>query len=120
MGPAEKPPRGAGSPDGRRQSTMPLVEVARTKTKPEALAAVERWKARHEDVAGYLEPADVLVDGMRGSSSVWYRVRVNLVHVPEDRRPGQEPLDADYDPWARMRERWEARQGGGDGSPDGE
>lgn len=100
LGPPEKPPKGSGSPGGRRVSAMPLVEVARTRTRPEALAALERWKARHGDVAGLLEPADVLVDGMRGSSSVWYRVRVNLVHVPEDRRPPQEPLEADYDPWA--------------------
>ena len=48
----------------------------------------------------HLEPADVLVDGMRGRSSLWYRVRVNLTHVPEADRPAQEPLDPDYDPWA--------------------
>ena len=52
------------------------------------------------DVAGYLEPADVLVDGMRGRSAVWYRVRVNLIHVPEADRPAQEPLESDFDPWA--------------------
>ncbi|WP_198950029.1 DNA polymerase domain-containing protein [Kineosporia sp. A_224] len=108
LGPAEKPPRGSGTPDGRRQSTMPLVEVARTKTKPEALEALERWKARHPGVVPLLEPADVLVDGMRGSSSVWYRVRVNLQHVPEADRPEQGPLEADYDPWVRMRERMAA------------
>ncbi|WP_198954859.1 DNA polymerase domain-containing protein [Kineosporia sp. R_H_3] len=108
LGPAEKPPRGSGTPDGRRRSTMPLVEVARTKTKPEALEALERWKARHPDVVPLLEPADVLVDGMRGSSSVWYRVRVNLQHVPEADRPEQGPLEADYDPWVRMRERMAA------------
>ena len=115
LGPAEKPPRGSGTPDGRRRSTMPLVEVARTKTKPEALEALERWKAGHPDVVALLEPADVLVDGMRGSSSVWYRVRVNLQHVPEADRPEQGPLEADYDPWVRMRERmaaYEAQQGG--------
>ena len=95
LGPAEKPPKGTG----RRQSTMPLVEVARTKTKPEALEALERWKRRHADVVAYLEPADVLVDGMRGRSSLWYRIRVNLQHVPEARRPPQEPLEADYNPW---------------------
>ena len=99
LGPAEKPPKGTG----RRQSTMPLVEVARTKTKPEALEALDRWKERHRDVVSYLEPADVLVDGMRGRSSLWYRIRVNLQHVPEARRPPQEPLEADYDPWADAR-----------------
>lgn len=79
---------------------MPLIEVARTKTKPEALEALEEWKANHADVVPELHPADVLVDGMRGSSSLWYRVRVNLQHVPEDKRPQQEKLIADYDPWA--------------------
>ena len=99
LGPAEKPPRGGGA-DGRRQSTMPLIELARTKTKPEALDALEEWKAKHPSVVEQLHPADVLVDGMRGSSSLWYRVRVNLQHVPEGDRPAQEALIADYDPWA--------------------
>ncbi|MCP2328678.1 DNA ligase D-like protein (predicted polymerase) [Hamadaea flava] len=101
LGPAEKPPKGA-SKDGRRQSTMPLVEIARAKTKDEALAGFDRWKDRHAEVAALLEPADVLVDGMRGRSSVWYRIRVNLQHVPEKQRPEQEPLEVDYNPWAGM------------------
>ncbi|HSK27044.1 MAG TPA: non-homologous end-joining DNA ligase [Jiangellales bacterium] len=96
LGPAEKPPKG----QGRRMSTMPLVEVARARTKPEALEALERWKNRHPAAVVHLEPADVLVDGMRGRSSVWYRIRVNLQHVPEAERPAQEPLEVDYDPWA--------------------
>ena len=79
---------------------MPLLEIARTKTKPEALDALERWKSENAAVAGMLHPADVLIDGMRGSSSLWYRVRVNLQHVPEAERPEQGPLLADYDPWA--------------------
>ena len=99
LGPAEKPPRGS-SADGRRQSTMPLIEIARTKTKPEALDALEVWKAQHPSLAAQLHPADVLVDGMRGSSSLWYRVRINLQHVAEHERPAQGPLIADYDPWA--------------------
>ncbi|QKJ20201.1 non-homologous end-joining DNA ligase [Microbacterium hominis] len=99
LGPAEKPPRGS-SADGRRASTMPLIEVARTKTKPEAEAALEQWRAQHADAAALLHPADVLIDGMRGSSSLWYRVRINLQHVPEPERPAQEALLADYDPWA--------------------
>jgi len=100
LGPAEKPPRGA-SADGRRASTMPLIEIARTRTKPEAEDALAQWRAAHADVAALLHPADVLVDGMRGASSLWYRVRVNLQHVPEAERPAQGPLLADYDPWAR-------------------
>jgi bifunctional non-homologous end joining protein LigD len=100
LGPAEKPPRGSADGSGRRQSTMPLIEIARAKTKPEALAGLDRWKDRHADVVSHLSPADVLVDGMRGSSSLWYRIRVNLQHVPDDIRPEQEPLEVDYDPWA--------------------
>ncbi|WP_353826886.1 DNA polymerase domain-containing protein [Agromyces sp. SYSU T0242] len=102
LGPAERAPRGAsrGEGSGRRVSSMPLIEVARTETRAEALDALERWTASHPDAAARLAPADVLVDGMRGSSSLWYRVRVNLQHVPEGERPGQEPLLADYDPWA--------------------
>lgn len=96
LGPAEKPPKGTG----RRTPTMPLIEIARAKTKQEALDGLERWKARHPDVVGHLEPADVLVDGMRGRSSLWYRIRINLRHVPEAERPAQEPLEVDYDPWA--------------------
>jgi bifunctional non-homologous end joining protein LigD len=99
LGPAEKPPKGAKKGTGRRESTMPLIEVARTKTKDEALAALDTWRARHPDAAEKLEPADVLVDGMRGPSSIWYRIRINLQHVPEDQRPPQEELLADYNPW---------------------
>jgi bifunctional non-homologous end joining protein LigD len=99
LGPAEKAPR-SGDGSGRRQPVMPLIEVARTKTKPEALAALDDWKSRHAALVPALHPADILVDGMRGSSSLWYRVRVNLQHVPEGERPAQEQLIADYDPWA--------------------
>ena len=61
---------------------------------------LERWKSRHADVWPLLEPADVLVDSMRGRSSTWTRIRLNLEHVPADQRPAQEPLEVDYDPWA--------------------
>ena len=99
LGPAEKPPRG-GDGSGRRASTMPLIEIARTKTKPEALDVLEQWKTQHPDVAAVLHPADTLVDGMRGASSLWYRVRINLQHVPGAERPPHTELLADYDPWA--------------------
>jgi len=108
LGPAEKAPR-SGDGSGRRLSVMPLIEVARTKTKPEALAALDEWKSRHPDLIPALHPADVLVDGMRGSSSLWYRVRVNLQHVAEAQRPRQEELIADYDPWAGKE--WPGRPG---------
>jgi len=95
--------RDTPSPTGRRQSAKPLIEVARAATKAEALEGLERWKARHADVWPRLEPADVLVDQMRGRSSAWYRIRLNLEHVPEEQRPPQEPLEVDYDPWAGFR-----------------
>jgi hypothetical protein len=86
--------------NGRRRPTKPLIEVARAETKAEALEGLERWKARHRDVWPLLEAADVLVDAMRGRSSQWYRIRLNLEHVPPEQRPPQEPLEIDYDPWA--------------------
>jgi bifunctional non-homologous end joining protein LigD len=95
--------RDTPSPTGRRQSTKPLIEVARAATKAEAMEGLERWKARHPDVWPALEPKDVLVDAMRGRSSAWYRIRLNLEHVPEAQRPPQEPLEVDYDPWASFR-----------------
>jgi bifunctional non-homologous end joining protein LigD len=88
------------TPTGRRKTNIPVIEISRAASKAEALEGLERWKARHPKAADALEPADVLVDGMRGRSSLWYRVRVNLIHVPEDERPAQEALDPDYDPWA--------------------
>jgi bifunctional non-homologous end joining protein LigD len=96
LGPAEKPPKGTG----RRRSTMPLIEIARAKSRDEAMAGLGRWRERHPSVARRLRPADILVDGMRGRSSLWYRIRINLQHVPEAERPPQEPLEVDYDPWA--------------------
>jgi DNA ligase D-like protein (predicted polymerase) len=86
------------TPTGRRRSSVPVIEIARAKAKADALAGLERWKARHPEVVKHLELADVLVDGMRGRSSLWYRVRVNLIHVPERDRPAQEALEPDYDP----------------------
>ncbi|AQT78277.1 DNA polymerase domain-containing protein [Mycolicibacterium litorale] len=89
LGPAEKPPKG----------NKPLIEIARTKTRDEAMAALDTWRARHPEAAQVLHPTDILVDGMRGPSSIWYRIRINLEHVPADRRPPQEELIADYSPW---------------------
>ena len=87
------------NPTGRRQSKMPLIEIARARTKGEAMAGFEQWKERHPGVWPHLAPADVLVDSMRGRSSTWTRIRLNLQHVPEDERPEQEELEVDYDPW---------------------
>jgi bifunctional non-homologous end joining protein LigD len=82
-------------PSKRRTSKHPLVEIGRAQRKEDALAGLERWKERHPDVVAHLDPADVLVDAMRGRSSTWTRIRVNLQHVPVDLRPVQEPLDPD-------------------------
>ena len=101
---ADEPPRVQPSrrkaPTGRRTPTKPLIEIGRAAKKEAALAGLERWKTRHPGAASHLQPADVLVDGMRGRSATWVRVRVNLEHVPEPLRPVQEALDPDYDPWA--------------------
>ena len=80
---------------GARVSKRPLIEIGRAKKKEDALAGLERWKKKHPDAAKHLEPADVLVDAMRGRYTTWTRIRVNLEHVPEAIRPGQEPLDPD-------------------------
>jgi hypothetical protein len=91
LGPAEKAPKA--------ERDANLIEVARTKTRDEAMAALDTWKSRHPEAAAKLAPVDVLVDGMRGPSSIWYRIRINLQHVPTDLRPPQEELIADYSPW---------------------
>jgi bifunctional non-homologous end joining protein LigD len=82
-------------PSKRRTPKHPLIEVARAFRKEEALAGLERWKGRHADAASHLEAADVLVDSMRGRSSTWTRIRINLQHVPEAVRPAPEPPDPD-------------------------
>jgi bifunctional non-homologous end joining protein LigD len=89
----DEPPR--VQPSRRRTPTKPLVEVARAKKKSDALAALDDWKQRHSEAAKHLEPADVLVDAMRGRFSTWTRIRVNLEHVPVDLRPVQEPIGDD-------------------------
>jgi bifunctional non-homologous end joining protein LigD len=86
-------------PTGRRRTTMPLIEIARAATEGEAMKGLERWKQRHPDAWPHLAPSDVLVDAMRGPSTTWTRVRLNLRNVPEEKRPHQEALEVDYDPW---------------------
>ncbi len=82
----------------RRTESDDLVTIARARRREEALAGLERWKARHAAVARRLRDADVLVDTMRGRSSTWTRVRVNLRDVPAADRPPAEPPDPDFDP----------------------
>jgi bifunctional non-homologous end joining protein LigD len=85
------------------RTKMPLVVVANSPDKEAALAGLERWKSRHAEVAGLLAVDDVLVDSMRGRSSTWTRIRVNLRHVPEAIRPPQETPDPDDDPTREWR-----------------
>jgi len=84
---------------------MPLIVVANSPDKTAALAGLDRWKAKHADVASLLAVDDVLVDSMRGRSSTWTRIRVNLRHLPEALRPAQETPDPDDDPTREWRER---------------
>ncbi|HEY2730284.1 MAG TPA: DNA polymerase domain-containing protein [Polyangia bacterium] len=98
--------RAAGAAAGAakpKREKMPLLTVANSPDKAAALAGLERWKARHADAAALLAVDDVLVDSMRGRSSTWTRVRVNLRHVPEARRPAAEPPDPDDDPTREWR-----------------
>jgi DNA ligase D-like protein (predicted polymerase) len=83
----------------RRQSIHPLITIAKARYKKDALAGLERWKKKHPAAAEKLEVDDILIDPMRGRSSTWTRIRVNLRHVPEDQRPAEEAPDPDYDPW---------------------
>jgi len=84
---------------------MPLIVVANSPDREAALAGLERWKARHPEAAKRLAVDDVLVDAMRGRSSTWTRIRVNLRNVPEAERPAQETPDPDDDPTRVWRER---------------
>jgi len=94
----EKTP--AEKPTGRRASRFPLLTISKAAEREDAVAGLDRWRGKNPEAAAHLEPADVLVDAMRGRYTTWTRIRVNLRHVPEALRPPQEPPDPDYDPWA--------------------
>jgi bifunctional non-homologous end joining protein LigD len=83
---------------------MPLIVVANSPNKADALAGLEKWKSKHSQASGFLAVDDVLVDSMRGRSSTWTRIRINLRHVPEALRPPQETPDPDDDPTRQWRE----------------
>jgi bifunctional non-homologous end joining protein LigD len=85
---------------GRRVPKHPLIVITHSTKKEEAIEALERWKAEHPAVVEHLEPSDYLTDSMRGRSSGWWRVRVNLQHVPEALRPAQPELPPIPNPWA--------------------
>ena len=89
-----------------RRAKHPLIVIAQAAEKEDALAGLDRWKAKHPDVAAKLAVDDVLVDAMRGRHKTWTRIRINLRNVPESERPPQETPDPDYD--ARIE--WQGRR----------
>src|SRR5262249_34719556 len=95
------PSRAAKKP----RTKMPLLVIANAPSKQAALAGLDRWKERHPEVAKLLAVDDILIDSMRGRSSTWTRIRVNLRHVPDALRPLQEIPDPDYDPISEWRKR---------------
>lgn len=97
-------PSRARSAAGKARVKMPLIVVANSPDKTAAMAGLARWKHKHADLIGFLAPEDVLVDSMRGRSSTWTRIRINLRHVPEALRPPQEIPDPDDDPTREWRE----------------
>jgi DNA ligase D-like protein (predicted polymerase) len=107
-GPRVAPSRAKSKPK-RPRIKMPLIVVANSPDKSAALAGLERWKTRHASIIEFLSPEDVLVDSMRGRSSTWTRVRINLHQVPENLRPAQETPDPDDDPTREWRE-WSKQQ----------
>ena len=99
------PPASAakGSPPRAARTKAPLVVVANSPDEEAALAGLDRWKGKHTEAAKWLAVDDILVDRMRGRSSTWTRIRVNLRHVPEELRPAQETPDPDNDPTRESR-----------------
>jgi hypothetical protein len=96
-----------GEATKKRREAHPLITIANARKKEDALEGLERWKAKHHDVALLLAVDDVLVDSMRGRNSTWTRIRVNLRHVPEAQRPAQEKPDPDED----MAADWKPKRG---------
>lgn len=99
-------------PSRKRTSKHPLIEIGRSERKEDALAGLERWRQRHPQAAAHLEPADVLVDAMRGRHTTWTRIRINLQHVPSELRPSQQALDPDEGPkgWGSVTDRGRPRR----------
>ena len=104
MAPSRTKSPGIKTTTRQPRTKMPLVVVANSPDKDAALAGLERWKAKYPEAAGLLAIDDVLMDSMRGRSSTWTRIRVNLRHVPEALRPQQETPDPDDDPTRAWRE----------------
>ena len=87
------------------RAKMPLLTIANSPDRDAALDGLERWKRRYPGAAKHLAIDDILVDNMRGRSSTWTRIRVNLRRVPEALRPPQETPDPDVDPTREWRAR---------------
>jgi bifunctional non-homologous end joining protein LigD len=96
QGDADGPPSKKKKKEPKQK--LPVITIAQAKLKPDALAGLERWKARYPDIVSHLAPEDVLIDTNRGRATAWYRIRINLKNVPADQRPPQETPDPDYDP----------------------
>jgi bifunctional non-homologous end joining protein LigD len=101
--PRVAPSRAKSAAKKAPRTKMPLIVVANSPDKDAALAGLERWKSKYPQVAALLAVDDVLVDSMRGTSSTWTRIRINLRHVPEEQRPAQETPDPDDDPTREWR-----------------
>ena len=113
-GPRVAPSRARGAAKKKPRTKMPLIVVANSPSKEAALSGLERWKKKYPEVAEKLAVDDVLVDSMRGRSSTWTRIRVNLRNVPEAQRPPQETPDPDDDPTRQWREKWRAAKASAD------
>lgn len=100
----------AASPSGRRVPKHPLIVIAQSEKKDAAVAALEAWKAQHPTVVEHLQPADILTDSMRGRSSTWTRIRINLRHVPQELRPAQPELPPQPNPWADAQQKAQKAQ----------
>ncbi len=107
---AAKKPSGKTAKAGSTRTKMPLIVVANSPNRDQALAGLERWKSKHAKITDFLAKDDVLVDSMRGRSSTWTRIRVNLRNIPMDLRPVQETPDPDDDPTREWRAHRESRK----------
>ena len=90
--PRVAPSRARGASTNAR-ALIPILIIANAQRKEDALLGLERWKRRHPQAAAHVAMEDVLVDSMRGRSSTWTRIRVNLRNVPSELRPIQETPD---------------------------
>jgi bifunctional non-homologous end joining protein LigD len=101
---ASTPKPATRKPPAKRTPKHPLIIVAQSPDKAAAEAGLARWKEKHPEAAALLAEDDILIDRMRGSSAIWYRIRLNLRNIPEAERPSQATPDPDDDPTRAWRE----------------